>query len=103
MSNLDDKVHRFYNAMKPGTMIPIHRHQYTAEIFMLIRGKLRVVLYDDDKNIIEDEILSSDTGNYGILIPFGFWHWVEKLEPNTVTFEVKEGPYVPLAEEDIVR
>lgn len=49
------------------------------------------------------EILSSDTGNYGILIPFGVWHWVEKLEPNTVTIEVKEGPYVPLAEEDIVR
>lgn len=101
--HLDDKVHRFFNAMEPGTIVPIHRHQNTAETFMLVRGKMRVVLYDDDKNIIENEILSTDSGNYGIHILAGVWHWVEILEPNTVTFEVKEGPYAPLAEEDIMK
>ena len=70
---------------------------------MLVRGKMRVVLYDDDKNIIEDAILSTDNGNYGIHIPIGVWHRVEVLEPNTVTFEVKEGPYVPLSDEDIMK
>lgn len=100
---LDDNVHRFFNAMEPGTIVPIHRHKNSAETFMLVRGKMRVVLYDDDKNIIENEILSTDSGNYGIHIPAGVWHWVEILEPNTVTFEVKEGPYAPLAEEDIMK
>lgn len=100
--HLDDKVHRFFNAMEPGTEVPIHRHQYTAETFMLVRGKMRVVLYDDDKNVIEDSILSTENGNNGVHIPVGVWHWVEVLEPNTVTFEVKEGPYVPLREEDIM-
>lgn len=101
--HLDDKVHRFFNAMEPGTIVPVHRHRDTAETFMLVRGKMRVVLYDDDKNIIEDAILSPDCGNYGIHIPIGVWHWVEILEPNTVTFEVKEGPYVPLSDEDIMK
>lgn len=47
--HLDDKVHRFFNAMEPGTIVPVHRHRDTAETFMLVRGKMRVVLYDDDK------------------------------------------------------
>lgn len=101
--HLDDKVHRFFNAMEPGTVVPIHRHQYTAETFMLIRGKMRVVLYDDEKNVIENTILSLENGNYGVHIPVGVWHWVEILEPNTITFEVKEGPYEPLREEDIMK
>lgn len=101
--HLDDKVHRFFNAMEPGTVVPIHRHQYTAETFMLVRGKMRVVLYDDHKIIIEDTTLSIENGNYGVHIPVGVWHWVEILEPNTITFEVKDGPYVPLREEDIMK
>ena len=101
--HLGEKVHRFFNAMEPGTVVPIHRHRDTAETFMLVRGKMRVVFYDDDKNIIEDTILSSVNGNYGVHIPVGIWHCVEILEPNTVTFEVKEGPYVPLADEDIIK
>ena len=102
-AHLDEKVHRFFNAMEPGTVVPIHRHRDTAETFMLVRGKMRVVLYDDDKNIIEDTILSIEEGNYGIHIPVGVWHWVEILEPNTITFEVKEGPYHPLTDEDIMK
>ena len=101
--SLDDATHRFFNAMEPGTIVPIHRHRDTAETFMLVRGKMRVVFYDDYKNIIEDNVLSTDNGNYGVHIPVGVWHWVEILEPNTVTFEVKEGPYNPLEEIDIMQ
>lgn len=100
---LDGKTHRFFNAMEPGTIVPIHRHKDTAETFMLVRGKMRVVFYDDNRNIIEDTILSTDNGNFGVHIPVGVWHWVEILEPNTITFEVKEGPYEPLHEEDIMK
>ena len=101
--SLEDTTHRFFNAMEPGTIVPIHRHRDTAETFMLVRGKMRVVFYDDYKNIIEDNVLSTDNGNYGVHIPVGVWHWVEILEPNTVTFEVKEGPYNPLEEIDIMQ
>ena len=101
--SLEDTTHRFFNAMEPGTIVPIHRHRDTAETFMLVKGKMRVVFYDDYKNIIEDNVLSTDNGNYGVHIPVGVWHWVEILAPNTVTFEVKEGPYHPLTDEDIMK
>lgn len=101
--SLDDKVQRLLNAMEPGTVIPIQRHQDTAETLMIVRGKLKVELYDDNKNVIESAILSPELGNYGIHIPTGVWHWVDILESGTVMFEVKEGPYHPLAEEDIMK
>ena len=100
---LTDSTHRFFNAMEPGTVVPIHRHQNCAETFILVRGSMRVVLYDDDRNVIEDAILSAGGDNYGIHIPTGVWHWVDILESGTVTFEVKEGPYEPLKEEDIMK
>ena len=100
---LTDSTHRFFNAMEPGTVVPIHRHQNCAETFILVRGSMRVVLYDDDRNVIEDTILSAGGDNYGIHIPKGAWHWVEILESGTITFEVKEGPYEPLKEEDIMK
>lgn len=100
--SLDAKVQRLFNAMEPGTVIPIQRHQNTAETLMLVRGKMKVVLYNDNKNIIEEAILSHESGNYGIHIPEGVWHCVKILEPDTVMFEVKEGPYEPLKPEDMI-
>lgn len=101
--SLDAKVQRLFNAMEPGTVIPIQRHRNTAETLILVRGRMKVELYDGDKNVIESAILSHELGNYGIHIPVGVWHCVEVIEPNTVMFEVKEGPYEPLLEEDILR
>lgn len=98
----DAKVQRLFNAMEPGTVIPIQRHQNTAETLMLVRGKMKVVLYDDKKKVIEEAILSHEVGNYGVHIPDGVWHCVEILEPDTVMLEVKEGPYTPLAPENIM-
>ena len=36
---------------------------------MLVRGKMKVELYDDNKNVIEEAILSHELGNYGVHIP----------------------------------
>lgn len=100
--SLDSKVQRLLNAMEPGTIIPIQRHKNSAETLMVVRGKMKVELYDDNKNILESEILSSEEGKYGVHIPAGVWHCVEIMEPNTVIFEVKEGPYTPLSKDDIL-
>ena len=99
--SLEAKVQRLLNAMEPGTIIPIQRHQNTAETLILVRGKMKVVLYDDNKNVIEQAILSHELGNYGVQIPAGVWHYVEILENDTVMFEVKEGPYTPLTDNNL--
>ena len=92
--SLDDKCHRFLNAVEPGTVVPIHRHPTKDESFVILRGKVRVTTHNDDGSIIEDVVLSQESGNYGVDIPKGVWHMVEALELGSVIFECKEGPYV---------
>jgi cupin fold WbuC family metalloprotein len=100
--HLDDKAQKLLNALEPGTIIPIHRHQYTSETYILLRGQLKVLFYDSSKTLIQTCNLNPDEGNFGVEIPSGQWHSVEALESGTVIFEVKEGPYSPLSAEDIL-
>ena len=81
--------------MEPGTDIPIHRHPTKDETFVLLRGKVRVKTYNDDGSIIEDVVLSQESGIYGVDIPKNVWHKLESLEENSVIFECKLGPFVP--------
>ncbi len=99
--NLDAKVQRLINVLLPGTIIPIHRHQHTAETYALLRGKMFVIFYNDLGEQIERFLLDPTIGNYGIQIPKGQWHGIEVLAPSAI-LEVKDGPYSPLAPEDIL-
>ena len=100
--SLDDKCHRFLNAVEPGTMVPIHRHPTKDESFVILRGKVRSTTYNDDGSIIDSVVLSQEDGVYGVDIPKGIWHKLESLEPNSVIFECKEGPFVPHEEDGIL-
>ena len=85
--SLDDKCHRFLNAMEPGTKVEIHRHPTKDESFVLLRGRVRVNTYNDDGTVIESVVLCPEEGLYGVDIPKGVWHNVECLEPGSVFFE----------------
>lgn len=93
--SLDEKCHRFLNAVEAGTDVPIHRHPTKDETFVLLRGKVRVTTHNDDGSIIEDITLRPEEGMYGVNIPKGVWHKVELLAPGSCFFECKEGPFVP--------
>ena len=67
--SLEDKCHRMLNAVEPGTVVPIHRHPTKDESFVILRGKVRVTTHNDDGSIIEDVVLSQESGNYGVDIP----------------------------------
>lgn len=99
--SLDAKVQRLLNVLLPGTVLPIHRHRHTDETYILLKGKMFVVFYDDLGGQTERYLLDPTIGNYGVNIPKGQWHGIEVIEPSTI-FEVKEGPYKPLAPEDIL-
>ena len=92
--SLDEKCHRFLNAVEPGTEVPIHKHPTKDETFVILRGKVRVTTHRGDGSIIEDVVLSQESGNYGVDIPKNVWHKLESLEPGSVIFECKEGPFV---------
>ena len=101
--SFEDSVQRMFLALEPGTEIPIARHPYSSETLIMLRGKLRVLIYDDNKNVIEDVIIAPNTDNIGYHIPKGTWHTVQSLEHGTVCFETREGPYEPVAEENILK
>ena len=52
--SLEDKCHRFLNAVEPGTVVPIHRHPTKDESFVILRGKVRVTTHNDGKHPIKD-------------------------------------------------
>ena len=91
--SLQDKCHRFLNAMEPGTIIPIHHHPTKEETFVVLRGKVRVTTYNDNGEVLESCVISQEEGRYGVDIPKNVWHGVECLEPS-ILLECKEGPFV---------
>ena len=93
--SLDDKCHRFLNAVEPGTKVEIHRHPTKDESFVLLRGRVVVKTYNDDGDVIDSVELCPEDGSYGVNILKGVWHKVESLESGSVFFECKEGPFVP--------
>ena len=100
--SFEDTVQRMFNAIEPDSIIPIARHKSCSETLILLQGRLRVLIYDDNKQIVEDVVLDRATGNIGYHIPKGVWHKVESLETGTVLFETREGPYEPVKLEDIL-
>lgn len=51
--------------------------------------------HGDDGAIMEEVVLSRESGGYGVDIPKNVWHKLESLESGSVIFECKEGPFVP--------
>ncbi len=101
--SFEDSVQRMFNALEPGTVLPIARHPNANETLIVLRGKIRMLIYDDNKNIIEKVIIAPNTDNIGYHIPKGTWHKVESLEHGTVCFETREGPYHTLQDKDILK
>lgn len=100
--SLDAKAQRLLNALEPGTILPVHRHVETAETYMVLRGSIKVLLYNDKKEITAEFLIDPELNQYGLHIAKGQWHTLEVLESGTIIFEVKDGPYVPLTEKDIL-
>ncbi|MDD2994891.1 MAG: WbuC family cupin fold metalloprotein [Paludibacter sp.] len=101
-TELDEPVQRLLNALEPGTEIPVHRHRHSDETYLVIRGSLFVILFDENKKLLNKVLLDPKEGTYGVSVPAGQWHSIEVLESDTVIFEIKEGPYMALTSEDIL-
>ena len=98
----EDQSQRMLNALEPGTVFPIHRHRGSSETVVIIRGKIQWIFYDD--NGVETERVTLDAnGDLRMLnVERGRWHSLVCLEPNSVLFESKDGPYEPQWPEDIL-
>ena len=117
-----DTSQRMLNALLPGTVVPIHRHEDTAETVICLCGKLDEVIYEEispllsplkgkDAACFEKGMDAQDVtigsrfreierihlcpaqAQYGCQVPKGAWHTVEVIEPSVI-FEAKDGKYM---------
>jgi cupin fold WbuC family metalloprotein len=100
--DLGESVQRLLNALEPGTQLPVHRHRHTDETYIILRGRLHVKTYNDQGDISNFIVLDPREGKYGVSIAANEWHAVEVVEKGTVIFEVKNGPYRPLSDDDVM-
>ena len=89
--HLDDPVNRLLNALEPGTYLRPHRHLNPKkdEIFLLLRGRIAVFLFDNKGEITKTQILDPKEGVYGAEIKAGTWHGLLVLESGSVIYEIK--------------
>ena len=97
----DDLSQRMLNALEPGTIMPIHRHHGSSETVVIIRGKIRWIFYDENGNETESVTLDSNGPIRMLVAEKDRWHSLKCLESGSVLFESKDGPYHPLAEDEI--
>ena len=99
----EDGSQRMLNAIEPGNPLPIHRHKYTSETVVCLRGRFVEEFYDELERICTDAIeLTPGGSNFLVNVPAGQWHTVRALESGSVLLEMKEGKYEPLGPEDIL-
>ncbi|MBU0621961.1 MAG: WbuC family cupin fold metalloprotein [Gammaproteobacteria bacterium] len=98
-TDLGDPIQRLAIAMEPGTLILPHRHPHTFEVLSALRGRFTVLLFDDGGKVAARAELGTDASV--VEIPAGGWHAVLSRDTGAVIFEVKHGPYAPIAEADV--
>jgi len=98
----DFPAHRLLNAMEPASYIRPHRHldPLKDETFIIIRGRLGILVFDDSGGITEKLLLDAKGDNIGADIPSGAFHTAVSLQEGTIFFEAKAGPYLPLTESE---
>ena len=101
-NSAEDGSQRMLNALEPGTPLPIHRHRFSSETVVCLRGHLREIFYNDNRKVTEVIDLAPASDCVALNIPIGQWHTVEVLESGTVIMEVKDGKYEALGEEDLL-
>ena len=99
-----DTSQRMLNAIEPGSIVPIHRHQKSSETFVVLRGRVVEEFYDELERICCATYEVSARGPICALnIPAGQWHTLRALESGTVILEMKDGAYVPIGPEDVLK
>lgn len=97
-----DKSQRMLNALQPGTLLPIHRHPFTAETLIMVRGSVCQKFYNEKGEVTDTFVLKAGGDCSVLQIPAGQFHSLECLEPDTIIFEAKDGSYLPVSAEDIL-
>ena len=106
-----DSSQRMLNAIEPGSVVPIHRHQKTSETLVVLRGRVVEEYYSSEGTLeasyelMAGGVARSELGMTvacALNIPAGQWHTLRALESGSVILEMKDGAYEPIGAEDVM-
>ena len=92
-----DGYQRMLNVIQPGSYIRPHAHleQSKSESFVVLKGAIGFFRFSPDGEVLEACRLGPGHDAVGVDLHPGVWHTFLALEPDTVVFEGKNGPYDP--------
>lgn len=100
--NPREPLHRMLNGIQPFSYIRPHRHLIPPkpESIIVLRGAILCLVFSSTGDITEVQRLAADSGDFGFDSEAGVYHTFLALQPDSVIFEVKPGPYDPEMDKD---
>lgn len=105
-----EPIQRMLNAMEPDSYVRPHVHPDKWELLVAVRGSFDVLFFDPDGLLAARHRMVAGTpraphlppaaaDGVGPMVEYaaGTWHALLSLEPGSVFFEVKAGPWVRTA------
>jgi cupin fold WbuC family metalloprotein len=95
-----DPLHRMLNAIQPHSYVRPHRHldPPKAEAWVVVRGAVAFFTFEADGAIRDCARIGPGEPCWGVDLVPGVYHGLVALEPDTVLYEVKTGPYAALTD-----
>lgn len=96
----NESIQRILNAANTQTYVRPHKHESPdkTEIFIILKGRVLCVEFNDSGKAIDHLFLDAAKGNFGVEIKPGTWHSFISLRDGSCVYEIKEGPYDPKAD-----
>ena len=115
-NSASDSSQRMLNAIEPGSVVPVHRHRAPSETLVVLWGRVGEEYSSSEGEVVAEFELVAGGGCHvagdlhndvpvacALNIPAGQWHSLRALDPGTVILEMKDGPYEPIQECDILK
>ena len=91
-----DLVQRYLVVATRGSYFRPHRHTTRAELALVVRGRLDLIVFDATGTVTARYPLGEGASNIAYEQSPGSWHTVVVERDGTAFLEVKEGPYDPV-------
>jgi cupin fold WbuC family metalloprotein len=91
----EEPVQRYFVCANRDSYFRPHRHTSRAELALVVRGGLDLVIFDDDGRVSARYALGEGSANLGYETAQGTWHTVIARADGTTFLEIKQGPYDP--------
>ncbi len=109
-ASADEPIQRMLNAMEPDSYVRPHVHPDKWELLVVLRGSFDVLFFESDGVLAARHRIVAGaqraprlavhaSNGSGQMIEFagGTWHALVALEPGSVFFEIKPGPWTRTA------